>query len=298
MRKIASSYWTLVIGLFSILLGLFLIVSHEHLAFWQKMLFGAVTEFGFAFVIAWVVGQTVEITAKREYNDYLQKQEKALSQNILRFLFDVDLTKSIFKVVTDYVLSKPVIKTKQKSEAQLICIEGNDEWLKMQYRFEYTLRNISKNPVDWPLTFHVPKPEGMEIPNVEGIGIQFFQIGGRQIPIENLTLLCDDTVDSVGQIRYRNDIKIQPGEDVDIQIEFTQLKRTNDNDLFQTHITCEQLNLIVRFDHTKFNVYSEPLHPSGYWRSNIIEPQGVLRASLDAPFLPANGYFIWWNKVK
>lgn len=284
------SIWTLIVGILFIVVGLILVLAQEKIEFWEKLTYGAVTEIGFAFTIAWVVGQSVEISAKREYNHYLQKQEKSLSQNVLRYLFDVDLSKSVFKVVVDHVLSVPIIKTNQKVEIDLLPLTDNDEWLAMRVRFDYRLKNISDSPVQWPIKFHTSRPEGIHHPSIDGEGINHIQVNGIAITLDQIT----EEPEATGVSSFYFPQTIGAGEEIEVAIEFTQPKRVSDNDLFRTYNTCEALELIIRFDMSCLNVHTALLHPRSDW-SNFSNSNGVIRARISEPLLPANGYFIWWN---
>ena len=82
-------FWTLGFGVIFILIGLAVISSISSMTFYQKMVYGALVEIGFAFVIAWVVGLTVEQGARREYDRYTQLKSKELSRDVFGYLYSV-----------------------------------------------------------------------------------------------------------------------------------------------------------------------------------------------------------------
>lgn len=295
------SGWALVVGVSFVGVGLALISSAEKLTFLQKMLFGGLTEIGFAFVIAWVVGQTFERAAKAEYNEYIQEQEKALSQNILRFLFNVDHTKSVFKVVTDHVLSKPLIKDKQLVDYSIVEEHVDTDWLTINCFFDYTLRNISNKDVDKDIRFHFADsdlPKELSGIDTLALGLLTLEIGEEKYDPSQFPDLVDKGSGAAGQLCYSVRRTIKQGETLRVRISLGQLKHATDSETWTTYDTCEELEVNFRYDSTKFNASVEALHPSREFAS--LQPptgaSGILRARISEPLLPANGFVPWWER--
>ncbi|MEM7472176.1 MAG: hypothetical protein AAF340_12565 [Pseudomonadota bacterium] len=296
-----KSIWALLFGVFCVLVGLWLISSYEKLTFMQKMLFGGVTEVGFAFVIAWVVGQTFEKAAKAEYNEYIQKQEKSLSQNILMYLFDVDLTKGVFQVVSESVLSNPIVKKKQIVEYSIIEEHTGTDWITVNCFFDYTLRNISNSDVFRDIRFHFAEPRSvgeLEQQALTGLGLRSLEVGGSVYEKTKFSELVDHESAGVGQNCYSVRKKIASGEDLRVRVSFCQLKRSTDKEIWTTYDTCEALEVTFRCNSANYECSIEALHPSRRFDtlSPSSPPEGILRATSSTPLLPANGFVLWWER--
>ncbi|MBY6153955.1 hypothetical protein KUV47_12090 [Vannielia litorea] len=301
MRKFTSwwrKYWHLSVGLILIVVGLLCIISFEKLTFLQKLLFGAITEIGFALMIAWVVGQTVERAAREELNFEALQNAKNIARNVFEYLYSVQLPRSLFQVVETFIFKVPVIKTKQFLEYELITPQAEAEWIKMRCYFDFTLKNISSDVVeDHPIRFHASKVSGFDEPDTPGVGMQSIIIGGRNVPAEEWGKMDDDAPDLPGQHKFVRKHTLQPGEEVRVEITFVQQKRVVDNDLWQSNCVCESFELRFKYDPEVFDAFLEPVHPAGAFDSDIPDAgDHCRRVRFNQPLLPKNGVFMWWNR--
>lgn len=299
IRAFLRSHWTIVSGLLLVGVGFatLLIVAADKL--YVKLLIGVPIEVGFAFIIAWVVGLTVEREARRELSDHALAHSHTISENVFKYLYSVKLPRDVFNVVADYVFKEPVIKTRQLLEFELYPPADGSDWIKMRCSFDYTLKNISEQDIDHPIKFHTSKVSGLNEPKDSSVGLASLIIGDRVIDKERFEEIDKAAPDDVGQQKYQEIERIPKNSELRVQITFYQHKRVNDNDLFQTNCVCEKTDIRVRFDPDVFNLFLEPVHPSNKFDS-FIEPNhgadNCIRAQINRPLLPKNGVFMWWNR--
>ncbi len=314
-RSFISSYWTLLIGVLFVLVGLAIIAPMEKMSFYQKLVYGVVIEVGFAFIIAWLVGLLVERGARQEYNEYVQKREdeekersrehlaereREISRNVFSYLYNVNLSRELFKIVQQYIFEQPVVKTKQFLEYELISPEDpSSEWLKMKCYFDYTLKNVSAEPIDHSVIFYTSDVVGEDAPDLDGVGLLSVYIGDEAVPPEEFEDLDAAAEDAPGVKRYSKVKTIQSGEEVRVEITAIQLKRVDDDDLWQSSCVCDSCELKFKFDPELFNVFLEPVHPqNSFDQSFPIGPDNCVRVRISRPLLPKNGIYMWWNRKR
>jgi len=262
-----------------------------------KLIIGFLTEIGFAFVIAWAVAHLVEKGARREYDQYTQEKSKLISQNVFGYLYSVKFPRSAFRVLEEHVFSQPIIKTVTKLEYELLDGEVAPGWIKMRCEFDYTLKNLSDTAIEHPVRFHTSKVSGLNEPKVDGIGLQSLIVGDDVIAEERFGEIDNAAPDDVGLHKYLVTRSIAPNSELRVRVTFTQLKRSNDNDLWQSNSVCEGIELKLRYNPDAYNVFVEAVHPSSTFDSDI-GPSGGNRCRtvrIDKALLPKNGVFMWWN---
>lgn len=296
--QVVKRHWTAFVGAFLVFVGLWLSFGPEKLTFYQKLGFGFVIEIGFAFLIAWGIGLTVELSTKREYNKYVQDQGRLLSQNVFGYLYSVHFPRSAFDVISKYIFSEPIIKTKIRLECELQHSTIDLDWVKMHCTFDYTLKNLSDNPVvDHPIRFYTSKVSGMNEPNDPDVGLKSIMIGSKKISEDQFEALDKAADDEVGQQKFETKRTISAGEELRVRIAFTQHKRTNDNDLWQSNSICKNLELDFKYDSNEFDVFIEPIHPSNKFDTDqqLAGAKTCRMVTINEPLLPKNGVFMWWN---
>lgn len=292
-------HWTAILGALLILVGLGLVLHFHPETLATKLLLGFIVEIGFALIIAWGVGLTVERRAKLEYNQYIQEKERSISQNVFQYLYNVNLPREVFDVFADFVLKEPIIKTTQTLDFELLDpIEGSD-WINMRCSFDYILKNVSGAEVKHLVKFHTSKVSGMNEPDNRDIGLQSLIIGGKPIPPERFPEIDEAADDDVGQQKFQEPVTIQPGQEVRVIVTFLQHKRIDDSDLFQSNSVCLKSDFRIRYNPKVFNLFLEPIHPSNSFAAEPLKPQNgdnCTRATFSVPILPKNGIFFWWSK--
>jgi hypothetical protein len=307
-----SEYKTLYIGLVFIFVGLVFVILANPQLFWQKLLSGFVVEVGFAFAIAWVVGATIERRAKHEHNLRVEKQasvlrgefqdrernlSQRLSQNVFAYLYSVNFPRSAFKVMEDYIFSQKVIKKRQYLEYEICDPVDSSGWIVMRCHFDYKLVNLSDEMIEHPVRFHASKVSGLDHPKVDGLGLISMFIRDVQIDPSKFPAMDQAAPDVIeGQQKFEEKISISPGEEVRVRVTFKQLKRVNDNDLYQSNAICESLELKLRYNPKVFNAFVEAVHPSEKFTINQFDQGDNYRiVTIEEPLLPKNGVFMWWN---
>jgi len=293
-----SDLWLILVGLALILLGFGLTLFFDPNSFIEKLIYGFIVEVGFAFSIAWGVGRTVEKGARKEFNDYVQRSGRVLSQNVFGYLYSVNFPRSAFKVMEDHIFSQPIIKTRQVIEMELIDPEPDSEWVKMRCQFDYTLKNMADTVINHPVRFHASKIAGMDEPPDHEIGLKSLTIGDDQIDPSRFEEIDRSAEDEVGQQKFVEEVVLGPKEEVRVRVTFIQHKRVNDNDLWQSNSVCEGFELNFRYNPDLFDLFLEPVHPSNKFKSDLGPTNGdnCRRVEIEQALLPKNGVFMWWNR--
>ena len=301
IKMLLKEHWTLICGLVFVSFGFFLLLEFKPESLAQKLGIGIPIEVGFAFIIAWVVGMTVEREARRELSDHANKQAVTISENVVKYLYSVDLPRDVFDLVEEYVFKQKVIKTSQLLVFDLTSeiIEG--DWIAMNCEFDYRIKNISSEDVDYPVRFHASKVSGLNEPKVGDVGLKSLIIGSEEIEEAEFQDIDDADEDNVGQQKFSKNVTLRPGEEKRIRVNFSQYKRVNDNDLFQTNAISLCTELRVHYNAEMMNLFWEPVHPSEKFDREMNRQAGTKNAckiaEIDSPLLPKHGIFIWWNKI-
>jgi hypothetical protein len=291
-------YWTIIVGVLFVFVGLFFALHFHVETLGPKLLIGFVTEIGFALLIAWGVAHVIERGARKEYDNYTKEKAQIISQNVFGYLYSVKLPRSAFDVMEEHIFKAPIIKTEQKLEYELLDPEDDSGWIKMRCEFDYTLKNISDSVVKHPVRFHASRVSVIGAPDIPGLGLQSLFIGPEEIPADKFPEIDLAAADDVGIQKYQVDREIQPNAELRVRVRFVQLKRVDDNDLYQTNTVTESFELKLRYNADMFDVFIEAVHPSSKFDGDIIQNGGrrCRTVSIDQALLPKNGVFMWWNK--
>ncbi len=289
----------LVGGIVFILIGLTLILIFPPKTLLWKILFGGITEIGFAGVIAWCVAFIIEKSAREDYDRYTQEKARLISKNVFGFLYGVHLPKKVFAVLETHLFKPKVSKTSQKLEYELqLPDEINSEWLKMRCEYDYVLQNLSDELIkNHPVKFYVSDPTDSSAPEMEGLGLQSLTIGDENVDKSDFDDLDKAAANGDGTRQYEKLVDILPNGSVRVRVTFFQAKRIMDNDLYQTSCITEDFELKLRYDPAAFDVYIEPVHAVSKFNRDIPAHDGshCRTVSIDTTLLPGNGVFMWWK---
>ena len=169
----------------------------------------------------------------------------------------------------------------------------------MRCEYDYTLRNLSDEALNYPVKFYTSKVSGFDEPTDPDIGLKSLIIDDIAVPPNKFVDIDKAADDDVGQHKYEKVVLVTPGKDIRVRVTFFQHKRTTDNDLWQSNNVCEGFELKLRYDPAVFQVFVEPVHPCDQFDSEIGPTAGenCMTVRIDRPLLPKNGVFMWWNTI-
>jgi hypothetical protein len=282
--------WPLIYGGFLILCGIFVLFVGSDVSIIRKLVGALITELGFAFFIAFVIGVSIELRAKVEH-------DKQISKGLLSYIYGVNLDDDMFISTEDYVFSTPVFRRDLTVSYDFVQHRGNKILLK--YTLSYLVENVSRNPIDYDVHTFVEQPADLEedtgdFDNVD-IGLQSITIDGAQVrdtDIEKAKIKIADDKD-FKQSSYT--IKMQPGEKRRIMVVHLIEKCDRDSELWRSLSPCAGLTLIVNWSsQIPMEVRAAPVHPSNHFDSMVRDANSIT-ASLYRPFFPHNGVYFWWS---
>lgn len=287
------------IGIVFVAIGITLILAFPPKSLMYKIIYGVVTELGFAAIIAWGVAVTLEKSAREEYDQYTQEKARVISKNVFGFLYGVHLPKRVFKAIETHLFKPKVIKTSQKLEYELLKPDAaNREWIKMRCEYDYVLQNLSDETIrNHPVRFYVSDPTDSEAPKMDGLGLQSLTIGRENIEKSQFDDLDKAAPDGDGIRKYEKLVDIEPQDSIRVQVTFFQSKRIMDNDLYQTSCITENFELRLRYDPAVYDVYIEAVHAETNFDRDIPAHNGshCRTVSIETALLPGNGVFMWWK---
>lgn len=293
-------YWTLILGVTLSILGIALLLHFDPKLLLLKVLYAGVTEIGFAFIIAWVVGLTVELGARKEYNEYIQSKERLLSRNVFSYLYNNRLPRVAFDQIETHVFKQPVIKTSQRIDYSFPSDTDNDGWILVKCIYDYEVENISDTTQQYPLKFHISDPTAKDEPSGLSAKTVYFRIGEKEYSDKQISEMNGREPDKDGQIRYSTTLVLEPGEKQSVRAVCLMPKRVNDNLLFKHGVVCLQTDLVIRYDRSRYDVFVEAVSPHEHFTSFSANTDhtGCLEASFNEPMLPKHGVFVWWDSSK
>jgi hypothetical protein len=282
--------WPLVYGAFFILCGILILFVGTEASVLRKLVGALITELGFAFFIAFVIGVSIELRAKVEH-------DKQISKGLLSYIYGVSLDDDMFISTEEYVFRTPVFRRDLTVSYDFLKMQ--DDKVLLKYTLSYLVENVSRNPIDYDVHTFVEEPaELCESPPA----FQTVEIGLQSITIDGAALKKTE-VEKAKSVKEENQdfresshsIRMQPGERRRIMTVHLIEKCARDSELWRSLSACAGLTLIINWsEQIPMEVRAAAVHPANKFDS-LVRDANSITASLYRPFFPHNGVYFWWS---
>ncbi len=282
--------WPLAYGGILILAGILILFAGSDVSLTRKLLGALVSEFGFAFFIAYVLTISLEIHQKREH-------DRQISRGLLSVVYGVNLDQQLFQSTEKYVFKNHFYRRDVVVEFDFLKVVG--EWMLLKYTITYTVENVGSGKASYLIDGHVEKvPEHSEL--LEGdmcFGLNKVYVDGVELSKEQIRAARDLVPDDDKYRRSRHAVPFESGEKKMVRTIALTAKRTTDNELWRSLLPCSSASLRITWPETiKLKMLAEPVHPSDSFKFEDADPgTRAFFGTIDEPLFPHNGFIFWWS---
>lgn len=298
---IEAPKWPLVYGTVLILTGIIVLFAGHEISLMRKLIGALISELGFAFFIAFVIGITIEIKAHAE-------RDKQISRGIISYIYGVNLDNEMFLSTEEYVFKTPFYR--EDLEISYDFIRRSKDVFLVKYTISYIVKNVGRGVSKYPIHTFVEKPASGEhskaFPDVK-LGLQKIIVDGEEIDAAEIEKAREAVHDSDEYIQSSYGVDVAPGASRRIMgIHLTE-KFERDAELWRSVNPCSGISLVISWDESfNLKMKASAVHPayntqnhkkrtrlSGFDSKSC--DSNSLRASLFKPFFPFNGVYFWWD---
>ena len=281
----------LVIGLVSVLFGVLIIntdASNKNIAI--KLAGIIFTEFGFAFFIAFILHNTIEMHSKVE-------RDRQMSRGILSYLYGVRLDDKMFRVAEEYIFKSPFYRRNMRVEYEFVSRKS--EAVLLKHSLEYVVFNISDREKIFSVQTMVEKSDRVcgsfdNFPH--GLGLYRIAINGNNLTAEEINAARAVEQGDNNFISSSHLLTIAAGASASIKTVSFLEKCDRDSEFWRSLVPADGLE--VRFvwrPELGLEVMVDVIHPSGSFDRIPHSESGLVEAKLSQPLFPYNGFLFWWS---
>ena len=282
--------WPLAYGGVFILSGIIILFAGGEVSLTRKLIGALVSEFGFAFFIAYILTISLEIHQKREH-------DRQISRGLLSVVYGVNLDQKLFLATEQYVFKNHFYRRNVVVEFDFLKVVG--EWMLMKYTLTYVVENVGSGRASYLIDGHVEKvPEHPELLD-EGMcfGLNKIYVGGAELTEEQIKAARAAVPDDDKYRRSRHIVPFEAGEKKMVRTIALTAKRTIDNELWRSLLPCSSASLRITWPESiKLKMLAEPVHPSDDFKFEDADPKTrAFFGTIDQPLFPHNGFIFWWR---
>ena len=255
-------------------------------------LFGVViTEFGFAFFIAFILHNTIEMHSAVE-------RDRQLSRGMLAYLYGVNLDDEMFHAAEEHIFKPAFYRRNMRVEYEFVSKRGGRVFLK--YSIEYVVENISNKDRKFDISTFVERSdlpcelEGEAFPNP--LGLHRISINGLSLEDGEIERARNVDQNDPKFIRSSHQIEIRSGEKIGIKTVSFLEKCDRDTEFWRSVHPADGVE--VRFvwrPELNLDVKVDAIHPDGEFDRLPHTEDGLVEAKLSRPLFPYNGFLFWWS---
>jgi hypothetical protein len=185
---------------------------HRRAILRKKVNRSLVSEFGFAFLIAFVLHASLEFHSRME-------RERQVSRGIIAYLYGMNLDDDIFKLTEKHVFEAPFYRRSLDLEFDFLKSEGDNVLIKQTVSF--MVENISRDKRDYKIRTFVEKPAGdcgRVFSATSSVGLQRISVDGVKISEQDLREAKNKLPDTPDFYVSGYHITMAPGETKMVEI--------------------------------------------------------------------------------
>lgn len=260
-------------------------------------------EGGVAFMIAAVLGYTVEAISRAKQKKEIDEFRQLISEDVLSAVFKKIVPDPIFKEIKGAVLEQTIIKKNATLTCDLLTLSENDitelglrkveadGYLKCEMTSRYELINLSHVPID---SHTVRCATSCDL---NGEFYKHLKVHGVIIKeaIEQEKVEAALTPTSDGRISYSHDVHLNGKETIQVCFCYTTYKRVNDAEVWATVLPTENMTLYVNYPEG-IVVGAMSQHSSPLQVLPINQNTNRVGYELRQGIFPYQGISYWWRK--
>lgn len=248
------------------------------------------SEIGFAFIIAWVLENAVELQSRLAH-------DRGVARGILAYLYGRDLKNEVFNEVEDNVFKAKFFRSDVKLEYEFLQTNGEKFFIK--YTLEYFVESLLEAGGTYPIEISVERPTdfcGDAHPWPEPIGLYRIRIDGEPITVAQLAAARAVKQEDENYITSSHPLKLQAKSRRHVQCILFFEKCARDAELWRSNYPTDGLTLRIRWrPEFMLKVCADVVHAHGSFNADTDESDGEFVGRLPRPFMPHNGVYFWWG---
>ena len=259
---------------------------------------GVLREVGFASLIALILAVFIEQSSRARMEAAASKRQQEISENVFRGIFENDIPKIMVNEVVDTILKAKIIRLEHAAtyvvDDEEIEIEGNRyRYVKLGVSSSYTLKNVSREEVQAPITIMFPihrQPELRDLATLETISIN-----GHILTTEEMQEGDSALPNTEYEKRYQWFRPVASGESMIVRSTYTLIKEISDNEVWTSLYPSLTMRLSVTMNCRNMEFGADALHRGTLQKVAGQGSTGHHSWELTRPVLPYQGLVFWWH---
>lgn len=269
----------------------------------KKMLLLFIAEVGYAFIIAGIVANFLELNAKREQIEYFRFANEAIKRSVFSSVFGIKHSEDYVKSVIGNCFESPLVREDYKITYELESFDADtagrvgfdrEQYIKVIAAVTYRARNMGPDKQEFPTAFGIPFRPGSLEPFSR---LHSLRVGEKSYTDEELETLLKDTPpgNHSSEKVYEFPVPTNPGESTDVAFEFELVKEMSDNDPFG--FRRPTVGSTIRFINRTEHDLAFGITPRTSASMRDIRPQAARSGEWEivGPILPYDSVILWWR---
>lgn len=262
-----------------------------------------VAEIGYAFIVAGVVANFLELNAKREIVELFRIYQSQIKRAAFEAVYRIKHSDEYVRAVIGNCFESPLIREDYRITYELDSLSPDivkaanvpaGQFVMVTATVLYKARNVGPDRQKFPTGYGIPFQPG---PLEKYARMDKLQVGRKIYSEEEIRGLevKSTGVDMTSEKTYNFDVPTDPNSFTDVIIEITLIKEISDNDAFgfrrptvgASIQLINRMEKVLRFGVTprtsaRLRETRPPSLRSGEWR-------------IDGPILPFDSVILWWG---
>lgn len=248
---------------------------------------------GIAFIVACIVGITVELYVRREMRLQMERMLQEVGSDVFKAVLGHIFPQSIWDQVFAHLLLNPVIRQNMKIDLNLENLpECNGDFVRVQVCCSYTVSNLSSR--DWIYQFSAALDRPQDYRFRDQANFNRVEVGGHRLQHERIIIDKRD-----GEICCRTTITLGPDESKKVEIHGESVYRSDQ--IFPLAMVDPTENITITISKpSNIALTVDPLHA----REDRLEEEPTASPELrktwriNGGLLPGHGVSIRWFPIQ
>lgn len=279
--------------------------SYTQFLFDPKTYVAVFKEFFFATVIALFIIATIEISSRKEQDDYFREAVELAQKNVFEAIYKNRLDADVLVEAEESIFKTDFIRTRHNRNIHLQPLEDTTDYVLLTSTQDFRVRNVTGNRKPYTPTVYLPKRPGNHADKVCVTLVRVFRTQSSHRSSAVLDVNSKESAEvyivpdgnAPHEICYRFPQQVcEPGEEIEVHISLTLVKEKFDNEIWTTLIPTLRAEVSVQTDVEGLTLSAIALHRGSM--DDGIQGAGSLRKwVVERPMLPYQGYVVSWSEA-
>jgi hypothetical protein len=255
-------------------------------------------ELAFALLIALVISLGIDRRAREEDARIAAQTRQVIAEDVFKGVFASELPPDYIQAVVKTTLKCPVIREyldadftiSELSDEERVLGKVGADYVRFKQITRYRLKNVSLLPTVHPIRYAHPIRSGAL---ASLAGVQRFRIGANDLSTADIANVREA---SNHVASYVKEIRIEPGETIDVLIEAATIKHRSDNEIWATFLPTLSYDLAMTIEPRNIVGGVRAITATQLTEVYRDREGGGGRWSIEGPILPNESIVIFWNE--